>query len=129
MTGFTQKYPELAKKCQVFGQLRNLIDLTIAAAFMQEHDYYGKVEWKAALLSSEDKFPVQTYQCAGRSGNGRDQPLEGQPFDDARGRRCEHASPASIGCDNLLSDEGGKVQQLHDQVDLKQLAEGQWWWD
>ena len=30
---------------------------------------------------------------------------------------------------NLLEDDGGKVQKLHDELDLKQLADGRWWWD
>jgi len=29
----------------------------------------------------------------------------------------------------LLKDEKGAVQAAHQQVKLKDLAKGQWWWD
>jgi hypothetical protein len=30
---------------------------------------------------------------------------------------------------SLLKDEKGKVHAAHDQVNLKDLAKDQWWWD
>jgi hypothetical protein len=35
------------------------------------------------------------------------------------------ASPAR----NRLVDEGNKVQQTREGIDLKNLPAGQWWWD
>ena len=31
--------------------------------------------------------------------------------------------------DNLLSDDGQKVEKTHQSTTLKGLADGQWWWD
>ena len=45
----------------VYAQLRNLIDMAIAAAFIQKHDYYGRASWKMEVFGSEEKFPVETY--------------------------------------------------------------------
>ena len=58
---FTAKYAELASKEPVYAQLRNLIDMAIAAAFIQQHDYYGQASWKMEVFGSEERFPVETY--------------------------------------------------------------------
>ena len=42
---FTKLYPELARRSPVYAQLRNLIDMSIAAAFIQDQDYYGQIDW------------------------------------------------------------------------------------
>ena len=129
VTAFTQKYPELAAKHHVYAQLRNLIDLSIAAAFMQQQDYYGQANWKMSLLGDESKFPVRTYTA----------PVEVETAVASRwknntlmtpvgGGVTIHAEQALLG-ENLLDDEGGKIKQAHDQIDLKNLAADRWWWD
>jgi len=129
VTGFTQKYPELAAKNAVYGQLRNLIDVVVAAAFMQQQDYYGQANWKMSLLGDESKFPVRTYTA----------PVEVETAVASRwknntlmtpvgGGVTIHAEQALLG-ENLLDDEGGKIKQAHDQIDLKNLAADRWWWD
>ncbi len=30
---------------------------------------------------------------------------------------------------NLLPDEDGKIGEVRESIDLKDLAAGQWWWD
>src|SRR5690606_7844270 len=44
-TAFTSKYGELADREPVYAQLRNLIDMSIAAAFIQQQDLYAKADW------------------------------------------------------------------------------------
>ena len=61
-TGFTRKYPELAERSPIYAELRNLIDLSIAAAYIQEQGYYEKAGWKMDFLGSEKEFPVELYQ-------------------------------------------------------------------
>ena len=45
VTGFTKAYSELADKSPVYAELRNLIDLAVAAAYMQQSGLFGKAEW------------------------------------------------------------------------------------
>ena len=129
VNAFTQKYPELAAKHHVYAQLRNLIDLSIAAAFMQQQDYYGQVHWDMPIFSSEEKFPVQTCQA----------PVAVETAVGSKWKNNTLMTPVGGGVTvnpreallsaNMLEDEGGKVQKLHDGLDLKQLADGRWWWD
>ena len=61
--GFTEKYAQVAKNAPVFGQLRNCIDMLVAAAFMQQHDLYGRAGWDLSVLGDEAIYPVETYNA------------------------------------------------------------------
>lgn len=57
---FTARYPEIAAVNPVYAQLSNQIDLLIAAAFIRQQDYYGRVSWDARLLMDESQLPTET---------------------------------------------------------------------
>jgi len=61
VTSFTEKYPQLAARAPIYAELRNLIDLTIAAAFIQEEDYYSQADWEMPLLGDESRFAVERH--------------------------------------------------------------------
>ena len=129
VTAFTQKYPELAAKHHVYAQLRNLIDLSIAAAFMQQQDYYGQVHWDIPIFSSEEKFPVQTCQAPVAVETAVGSKWKNNTLMTPVGGGVTVNAREALLSANLLDDDGGKVQKLHDGLDLKQLADGRWWWD
>jgi hypothetical protein len=35
----------------------------------------------------------------------------------------------ALKADNLMVDEGGKVDKARQSIDISKLGEGQWWWD
>ncbi|MGI9515623.1 MAG: DUF1598 domain-containing protein, partial [Pirellulaceae bacterium] len=59
---FTEKYGQLAERSPVFAELRNLMDMTIVAAFIKEMDYYGQAGWDMPLLQDESQLSVETWQ-------------------------------------------------------------------
>ena len=59
---FTKKYAELADRSPVYAELRNLIDLAIAAAYIQQEGYVDKAGWKMEFFGSEKAFSVETYE-------------------------------------------------------------------
>jgi len=129
VNGFTQKYSELSARTPVFAQLRNVIDMAIAAAFIQQHDYYAKAGWTAETLRSEKDVPVETYNTPLQvetvvasiwKGNRLMTPVGGGVTMQAR---------MALESANLLADEEGKVEQLRGGTTLAGLAQGQWWWD
>ena len=61
VASFTKQYPELAERSPVYAELRNLIDLAIAAAYIQQQDYCEKAGWKMDFFGSEKEFPVEIY--------------------------------------------------------------------
>ena len=128
VTGFTKEYPRLASKVHVYAQLRNLIDCSVVAVFMQQHGYYDRAEWKMPILGDESKFAVQTYEkpvevetaVTHRWKNGRLVTPVG-------GGVTMHAEQALLPT-NLLKDDG-KAAKARESITLDGLADGQWWWD
>jgi hypothetical protein len=128
VTSFTQKYPTLAERSPVYAELRNLIDLSVAAAFIQKQDYYGKADWKMAFFGNEESMPTEVYNAPKQvestvttvwKGSRLMTPIAG-------GVRIE--ALMAIKPENVLADEKGSVARLHQETGLK-LAPGQWWWD
>jgi hypothetical protein len=127
--GFTEKYPGLAAKEPIYAQLRNMIDLSVAAAFLQREDLYGRVGWHMHTFSDETQVPVQTARAVARvetavasfwSGNRLMTPIGG-------GVRIE-ASKA-FDEENLITDGQAGVTRTREEISLDHLKPGQWWWD
>ncbi len=129
VAGFTKKYPELAERSPVYAQLRNLIDMAIAAAFLQQHDYYGKADWKPEVLLTEEKFPVETFHAPVQVDAAINPIIKGSQLMTPIGGGVSVRAHEALSSDNLLTDEGGSVEKLHREVSVKGLADGQWWWD
>lgn len=57
---FTEKFPQLADKSPVFGELQNLIDWTMVAALLNKEQIAQRIGWKQTLFLDESrlKYPV-----------------------------------------------------------------------
>ena len=126
---FTRLYPRLAKRMPVYAQLRNLIDMLIAGAYIQQQDFYSQADWSMELLGNEQLLPVEIYAAPKQvdtavnaiwKGNVLMTPIGGGVHINAR----KAISPAYI-----QSDDEGLVSGAHDQVEFTNLVEDQWWWD
>jgi hypothetical protein len=125
---FTKKYGELAGVIPVYSQLRNCIDLAVAAAFIQEKDYYGKAGMKA-LFGDEAVYPVQTLTAPQQVESAVTSVFKGSTLVTPIGGGV-HIEPAmALRESNLLRDDDGKVGKAREDVDLKNLKKDQWWWD
>jgi len=124
---FTRKYPEIAARNPVYAQLRNLVDLSVVAAWMQEHDAYGASEWGAATLRDESAFPIERLVA----------PMEVSPAINAIQRGNRLVTPIGGGVtmqprlalapDMVVGDEEGVVASARDEA--LTLPAGRWWWD
>lgn len=128
--GFTEKYPQIASRVAVYGQMRNLIDLSIAAAYIQQQDFYGQSGWKMEILGDESALPVQTFETPKTVETACTVVWKGpNTFMTPVGGGVKIETLKALEKGSLLKDEQGKVQAAHQQVKLKNLAKGQWWWD
>jgi hypothetical protein len=126
---FTKMYPQLADKTPVFAQLRNLIDLFVAAAFIQDQDYYGKAGWSAKVLGDEKAFPIRTYQAPVHVETAAQAVWKGRTLLTPVGGGVIVRAKNALKSANLLADEDGKVAATHEGVDLSKLPKDKWWWD
>ena len=127
--GFTKMYPKLADKTPVFAQLRNLIDLFVAAAFIQDEDYYGKAGWSAKVFGDEKAFPIRTYQTPVYVETAAQAVWKGRRLLTPVGGGVIVRPRNALKTSNLLSDEDGRVAAVHEGVDLSKLPKDKWWWD
>lgn len=128
VTSFTAKYSALAEQSPVYAELRNLIDLLVAAAYIQEQDLYGKAGWTMDLLGDEEAFSVATYNAPRRVESAVAAVFKGQRLMTPIGGGV-HIEPArALLPENRLADEDQKVAALREET-APELAEGQWWWD
>ena len=125
---FTKKYSELADVSPVFAELRNLIDMTVAAAYIQEQDFYGKADWNLGLLGDESQFAVETYQEPKKVASAVTAKWKGNRLMTPIGGGVQIEATRALDSQNLLEDEKGQVDALRNQIKLE-LAKGQWWWD
>jgi hypothetical protein len=126
---FTKVYPKLAERAPVYAQLRNCIDLAVAAAFIQHQDYYGLVGWKPEVFHSEAAYPVETLNPPKEVETAVNSLWKGNVLLTPVGGGVQMRPTEAIDPTNLLDDEKGEVEKARAAVDLSTLAADQWWWD
>ena len=119
---FTDRYEKVSMVSPVYAELRNLIDIAIVAAYLNQEGIFAKAEWTMPTLGDETKYSIET--CS---------PLKFAPA------ACNVVSKGG----RLMTPTGGGVQiqpqvALNDEnlVDnnakfakVSQLPEGKWWWN
>lgn len=127
--GFTAKYPELATKEPVYAQLRNIIDLSVAAAFIQQQDYYGQSGWTLGVFQDEAAFPVETLNVPRQVESAVNAVMKGNTLKTPIGGGVNIQPRQALADENLLTDEQEAVKNQREKLTLDHLADGQWWWD
>ena len=126
---FTKTYAKLAEVTPIWAELRNVIDMSVAAAFIQKVDLYDKADWSLGVFGDESRFPVENYEAATQvapianaywKNNNFMSPIAGGVAIQAR---------VALNSDHLTVDAEGKVDKVYDSVQLDGLKPGQWWWD
>ncbi len=128
-SSFTKYYSEIARRSPVYAQLRDVIDMAVAAAFIQHEGYYAKSGWDMQLFGDESRFPVEVYNSpvqvdtvvtSVRKGTRLITPVAGGVHVEAE---------LVLKSENLLTDKDGKIEQVRKATKLDHLQPGQWWWD
>ena len=128
VTSFTKKYPELARQSPVYAELRNLIDLVVAAAYIQQKDYYGKADWEIKLFGNEGAFAVETYNAPRQVESTVAAIWRGRRLMTPIGGGVHIEAAMALKPESSLYDENGMLAKLRNETTLE-LADGQWWWD
>jgi len=127
--GFTEKYPEIAKAVPVYAQLRNLIDMSVAAAYIQRQDFYGQVGWSMELFGNEEAFSVQTGNAPQQVETAVSAVWRGNRLMTPIGGGVNIQPRLALASSSLLPDEQGAVKKQRGEITLDHLKPGQWWWD
>jgi len=128
VASFTKLYPELAERSPVYAELRNLVDLAVAAAYIQQQGYYEKAGWKMKFFGDEQAYSIETYDIPKTVESAVNAIWRGQTLMTPIGGGVQIQPAHAIESDRLLSDEKGKVGKVYETV-KPDLAKDQWWWD
>ena len=129
VSSFTRKYDEIARKSPVFGQLRNLVDMSIAAAYLQKYDYYGKAEWDIPVFGSESVLPIELYAAPTQVASAVNVVWKGNTLMTPIGGGVNIQATQALTRSNLIEDIDGDVGEAHKAIDIDALPVGRWWWD
>jgi hypothetical protein len=124
---FTRSYAQIAARSPVYAQLRCLVDLAVAAAYLQEHDGYGKAGWAAGTLRDEKAYPIETLSVPREAETAINAVWQGNRLLTPIGGGVSLQPRMALDTPNLLMDENGAVARTRNAgVDL---PADRWWWD
>jgi hypothetical protein len=129
VNAFTKVYPKLAQRSPVFAQLRNCIDMAVAAAYIQDQDFYELANWKPAVFNDESKYPVETLNTPKQVASAVNSMWKGSTLVTPIGGGVQMRPTEAISPTNLLDDEEKAVAKARTEIDLSTLGDDQWWWD
>lgn len=124
---FTRNYGQIAARSPVYAQLRCLVDLAVAAAFLQEHDGYGKAGWGAQTLRDEKAYPIETLSVPREAETAINAVWRGNRLLTPIGGGVTMYPRLAMDPPNLLMDEKGEVGKA--RTAAKDLPAGAWYWD
>ena len=113
---------------EIYADLRNLIDIAIASAYIQQQEYYAKAGWKMEFFGDENAFPVETYDIPKTVESTVNAVFKNNKLLTPIGGGVQIQPTKALESDQLLSDEKGKVAKLREETTIN-LPKGQWWWD
>ena len=126
---FSAKYPQLASQVPVYAQMRNLIDMLIVAAFIQEKDYYSQASWDLGLLGNEKILSVEVYPEPKTVETAVNAVWKGSSLMTPSGGGVDIQPLTALSSQNLQQDEDNVVHKIHERTIVEGLQAGQWWWD
>ncbi len=128
-TSFTKHFAKAAEADPVYGQLRNLVDLSIAAAFIKQEDFYQQVDWDLGVLGSEDSLSVATLPEPRQVENAINAIVKGRRLITPIGGGVAIQPKRALMDENIKSETDGKIASRREATTVEGLADGQWWWD
>ena len=126
---FTEGYKELASKTPIFAELRNLIDLSIVAAFIQQNDLYGQASWNADLLMNKEQMQVEHRGAPKLVETTVNAVWKGSRLMTPVGGGVTMHPRTALNSSNLLDADSAKLTAMREEIKVEDLDPNQWWWD
>jgi hypothetical protein len=128
---FTKVYNQLSAVDPIWAELRNVMDLSIVAAFIQKYDLYEKAGWNLDVFGDEAKFRTEINNPVTQVAPVANAIFKNGALMTPIAGGVAVQPMIALNSDRLKQDQEGKITQSQSQTEsrLGQLAEGQWWWD
>ncbi|MEM6474196.1 MAG: DUF1598 domain-containing protein, partial [Planctomycetota bacterium] len=126
---FTEKFPAIAEKVRIYAELRQLMDISIAAAYIQEQDFYGQASWAMPVLGNESVYPVRRYTAPEQVETAVNAIWKGRTLMTPLGGGVQMQPRKALDSETLVVDREGRNLEIKQSAGPTGLTEGQWWWD
>ena len=126
---FTTKFPMIADRVRIYAELRQLMDVSIAAAYIHEQDFYGQAEWAMPVLGNESAFEVQTYTAPEQVETAVNAVWRGNTLMTPLGGGVQMNPRKALSSETLVIDREGRNNEVKQSAGPSSLEDGQWWWD
>ena len=124
---FTSKFEKIAEVRPVFRQLRTVMDLLIAAAWLRKENGLERVGWRPVALLDEEKIATQTGNVPKAVACVANAVWKQHVLLLPVGGGVSISPNLAIESENRVTDKSGKLSDLHRE--LKPDAPANWWWD
>jgi hypothetical protein len=126
---FTKLFPLIAQRVRVYAELRQLIDVAIAAAYIQDQDFYGQAGWGMPVLMDESQVSVETYTAPEQVETAVNAIWRGNTLMTPLGGGVHMQPRQALRSDRIQIDVEGESDKVKATAGPADLADGQWWWD
>jgi hypothetical protein len=126
---FTKFYNQIAQRVQVYAELRNLIDVSIAAAYIQQQDFYGQAQWSLATFGDEAQFPVETHTAPQQVETAVNAVWKGSSLLTPIGGGIHVQPRVALNSDRMVKESDGSSDAVKQLAAPADLTADQWWWD
>lgn len=126
---FTEKFPEIADKVRIYAELRQLMDVAIAAAYIHEQDFYGQADWTMPVLGDESTYQLSTYTAPEQVETAVNAVWRGNTLMTPLGGGVQMQPRKALSSETLVVDRQGENNQVKQSAGPADLKPGQWWWD
>jgi hypothetical protein len=124
---FTKNYAAIARWSPVFTELRNVVDLSIAAAYLAHHKLPQQAGWKMESFLDENAYAVESLNVPRQVESAVAGVWRGRTLMTPIGGGVKIQPRKAV--DGAKVDLEGSVAKARESVTLNHLAPGQWWWD
>lgn len=125
---FTESFPEIAKRVRIYAELRQLIDVSIAAAYIHQQDFYGQSDWQMPVLGDESRLSVETYTVPENVETAVNAIWRGSTLMTPLGGGVHVRPTTALSKEHLVTDDG-KNNLVKQSAGPENLTDDQWWWD
>lgn len=126
---FTKEYENLATRSPIFAQLRNCMDLSIAAAYIQQQDFYGQAGWNMDVLRDENAVNVENLETPRQVETAVNAIWRGNKLMTPLGGGVEIEARRAIDPSKVQVDQEGDLVRAHGSTDPLSVDADRWWWD
>lgn len=128
-TSFTEAYEDLAKVRPLYAELRNLIDMSIAAAYIQKMGLYEDSQWEMETFGDESVASVEVLPEPTKVEAVVNVVVKGRSIMTPIGGGVNIQPRVALNSDRVKIDSEGKINELKDSITFDDLQDNQWWWD